>query len=94
MLEAFLTRIEGRIDARVAQQSGSRKIVKPKRMVSGESPMKVMAGTLALAIPLDAISGDVAGDKGIVVMATVLLINAFYFIDRWVRMSYTGGPRD
>jgi hypothetical protein len=95
VLEAFLARIEQRVDARVAQQSGSKKIAKPKRTVHGESPMKVMGGTLALSIPLCGIAGDVAGGKGlIVVMASVMIINVLYFIDRWVQMSYASVGRD
>jgi hypothetical protein len=95
VLEAFLARIEQRVDARVAQQSGSKKIAKPKRNVTSESPMKVMGGTLALSIPLSAIAGSVAEGKGLlVVMATVVIINVLYFIDRWVQMGYTGGARD
>jgi hypothetical protein len=95
VLEAFLARIEQRVDARVAQQSGSKKIAKPKRTVAGESPLKVMGGTLALSIPLSAIAGNVAEGKGLlVVMATVLIINTLYFIDRWVQMGHSGGARD
>ena len=92
VLEAFLARIEQRVDARVAQQSTSKKVAKTKRPVVGESPMRAVGGTLVLSIPLVAISGGIVGGKGIaVVMATVLIINVLYFIDRWVQMSYSGG---
>jgi hypothetical protein len=95
VLEAFLARIEQRVDARVAQQSGSKKSGKPKRAVSSQNPMRATGGTLLLAIPLVAIAGDVAQAKGIiVVMLTVLVINVLYFVDRWVQMSLTGGATD
>ena len=95
VLEAFLARIEQRVDARVAKQTGSKKAGKPKRAVVSQNPMRVAGGTLLLSIPLVAIAGDVAQAKGIiVVMLTVLVINVLYFIDRWVQMSYTGGATD
>jgi hypothetical protein len=95
VLEAFLARIEKRVDERVAQKSGSKKVNKSKRSAVSQNPMRVTAGSLLLSIPLVAISGDVAQAKLIiVVMLTVLVINVLYFIDRWVQMSYTGGATD
>lgn len=87
VLEAFLARVEQRVDARVAQHSGSKPIAKSKRGEI-ESPVHVVGGSLVLSIPSLAIAGDVAGALGLVlVVAALIALNTLYFVDRWVRMG-------
>jgi hypothetical protein len=87
VLEAFLARVEERVDARVARQSGSRPIANSKR-ADIESPVVVVAGSLVLTVPSLAIAGDIAGALGLVLVVTALIaLNLLYFIDRWVRIS-------
>ncbi len=87
IIEAFLARIESRVDARVSQQlgkSGSR----PVEHKHDGADIGVIAGSFALSIPLVAIAGGIAGAIGIVaVMCALIAVNLLYFIDRWVRFN-------
>lgn len=83
VIEAFLTRIQERIDARV-----SRDLRSPNdghdAVHHRAKPELVVAPSLALAIPLVAIAGGEAGALGIAsVMIVVLAINLVYFLGRY-----------
>lgn len=88
VIEAFLARIEQRIDARVEQRLAERgaRPVMPSAGSGGRSahPERVIAPSLALAIPLVAIAGGLAGGFGILaVILGVIALNAMYlFHDR------------
>jgi hypothetical protein len=87
VLETFLARVEERVGIRAAERSGSRPIARAKG-TEIESPVKVVGGSMALAIPSLAIAGDVAGGLGLIVVVIGLIaVNLLYFIDRWVRIG-------
>src|SRR5207248_7286110 len=81
VIEAFLARIERRVDERVAQQVASSR-TGPKQMRGEPVDIGVIAGSFALSIPLIAIAGGIAGGVGIVVVLVALVaVNLLYFID-------------
>lgn len=85
LIEAFLARIEQRVDARVAQQLSGAVPVRTKVPKNDAIAIPIVAGSFALAIPLVAIAGDIAGGAGVFfVMLAVVAVNLLYFIDRWV----------
>lgn len=89
VLEAFLARVQQRIDSEVnqslAQRSGSRPV---KRGGNEWALVAAVLGGLALMIPLMAIAGDIAGAFGVVVVVLgVVAISLLYFVDRWVRFD-------
>ncbi len=80
LIGAFLDRIETQIDARVDQRIAARR---PAGQVSksDDNPIAVVGASLALAIPLVAIAGGLAGGIGVAaVMVAVLAINLMYFL--------------
>jgi hypothetical protein len=82
VIEAFLVRIQERIDARVFRYLGSQSS-EPEATHHRRKPELVVAPSLALAIPLVAIAGAEAGSLGILsVMIVVLAINLVYFIGK------------
>lgn len=88
VLEVFLARVQGRIDAQVAEQMARRSGAQPLKRERVESAPLVMAGSLGVAIPLMAIAAEAAQGLGIfLVMAGVVIINTLYFVDRWVRFN-------
>ncbi len=88
VLEAFLARVEQRIDARVRQQMGEPRIT-PVRRQNDRVEVEVVAGTFALAIPLLAIAGRIAGSVGVLlIVAALIAVNLLYFVDRWVRIAH------
>ncbi|GAC1628446.1 MAG: hypothetical protein NVS4B2_09530 [Chloroflexota bacterium] len=84
VLEAFLARVQERIDARVDRRmaESGRPAVR-----SGHAPplgVEKIAAPMALAIPLIAIAGGIAGGVGVIaVMAALTIIIALVFVDRW-----------
>lgn len=91
LVEAFLARIQTQVDARVAARIAAEpKGAKPtKSSRAGERvQVEVVAGSMALAIPLMAIAGNIAHTVGVVfVVMGVVIINLLYYIDRWVRFQ-------
>jgi hypothetical protein len=82
VLESFLARIDARIQARVdeemARQGGAQpKKRAPRQLASYEAPA-VVAGSLALAIPLMGVAADSGAQGG--VLLTVILVNMLYFL--------------
>jgi hypothetical protein len=80
VLEAFLARVQDRIDAQVREQlaqSGSRPAAKKRgRRIEGW----VIPASLGLAIPLVAIAGGIGGAVGILaVMIAVVVLVGLYF---------------
>ena len=83
VVEAFLARVEQRInlqvDRRVAQTSGAT----PRGQGTKPVGVELVAAPLALAIPLVAIAGGTVGVWGVIaVMAAVALIVTLTFVDR------------
>jgi hypothetical protein len=90
VLESFLQRLEGRVDAMVDSMVDSRlgeirKSTAPAKPAKTPPPdVGVIAGTMALAIPIAVVAGIFAGALGIgLVMAGVVGVILLYFIDRW-----------
>lgn len=87
LIEAFLARIELRVDSQVSRQLEEFKSslpVKDKKKAKTGPDTTVIFGTLALAIPLMAIAANVAGPFGVfLVMTGVVAVILLYFIDRW-----------
>ena len=84
VLEAFLARVEERVDARVAQQSALNQPLKQRHVTDGTPAIAVIAGSFALSIPLSAIAAVTAHTTGIlIVMAALVAVNLLFFIDRW-----------
>lgn len=82
VIEAFLQRIQERIDVRVSRDLNSH-ADRHDTAHHGGKPELVVAPSLALAIPLVAIAGAEAGAPGIAsVMVVVLVINLMYFLRR------------
>lgn len=84
VLESFLARIEGRVQE--LAKGASRKSA-PAKHTGGNTvnPAAVAVPTMALAIPVTAIAGGIAGGPGVVAaMVAVVLINLLFYIDRWV----------
>ena len=85
LLDAFLTNLERRIDLRI---ESLQRVENKKSRGAIENPAAVVAPSFALAIPLIAIAGGIAGGFGIAAVAAALvLVNVLYFIDRWVRLN-------
>lgn len=89
LIEAFLARIEQRVDLHVAQHVAGQKGSRPLGRPQDQAPnVGVIVGSLGVAIPLLAIAGGIAGGFGIfAVMLAVVAVNLLYFVDRWVRFS-------
>lgn len=86
VIEAFLARIQSRVDS--ISQSSARPVQRPNSARNERVQVEIVAGSLALAIPLMAIAGGIAGGIGVFcVVFGVVAINLLYFIDRWVRMN-------
>jgi hypothetical protein len=88
VLEAFLVRMQQRMDAQIAERtskSGSKPVRNTKHEAIG---VEMIAGPLAISIPLIAIAGHAAGLAGVIaVMVALVLLEGLYFVDRWVRFS-------
>jgi hypothetical protein len=88
VLEAFLARIQRRsegLSAPPVAQSGSKPVSKGR---DESVDIGAVVGPFALAIPLVAIAGGIAGALGVFfVMCAVAVVEIFYFIDRWVRFN-------
>lgn len=83
VLEAFLARVQGQIDVRVAQQvAGSRPIKMTSRPVASKyNPTEVVATTFGTAIPLVLFAGYFGHGVGIaMVMLAVIAINVLYVL--------------
>jgi hypothetical protein len=89
VLEAFLARVQQRIDGEVKQALAQRSGSRPAKKGANEwALVATVLGGLALMIPLMAIAGDIAGGFGVmVVVAGVVAVSFLYFIDRWVRFD-------
>lgn len=78
VIESFLARIEQRIDARI--DAAVRQSV-PREPATSANFVAVVAPSLALSIPLVAISAAMAGSLAVVaVIGAVLAINFLYFV--------------
>jgi hypothetical protein len=88
VLEAFLARMQQRMDAQIVERtskSGSKPVKSSKHDAIG---VEMIAAPLALSIPLIAIAGHLAGLAGVIaVMVALVLLEFMYFVDRWVRFS-------
>jgi hypothetical protein len=81
VVEAFLARIDQRVQAQVAQQVAVSQPSRPVRThhENRKAPW-VLPASLGLAIPLCAIAGDAAQGVGIIgVLALILIINVVYY---------------
>ena len=89
VLEAFLTRLEHRIDRRVQQDMSAANVKVPRHGMKGEGVnVGVIGASFALSIPLMFIAGFIAHTAGVLaVVVGLVLVNLLYFIDRWVRMG-------
>lgn len=84
VIDAFLGRLQQRIDAQVAQQVQERLPAAKSGSSAGVSPAAIIVPSLVFSIPLIAIAGGIAGGLGIFfVMVAVVLINVLYWVDRW-----------
>lgn len=85
VLDSFLSRLEQRVDAMVDARLAQKRKAVPAQ--SGKTPppdVGVIAGTMALSIPLMGIAAIWAGTLGVgLVMAGVFGVLLLYFIDRW-----------
>lgn len=79
LLEAFLARVEQRVQAQVVQQV--KESARPAKAKSRYNPTEIVGTSFGIAVPLLVIAGYFAGQVGILaVCALVLLINlALYF---------------
>lgn len=81
LVESFVSRLDGRIAARVDEQV-ARRVPRSGRgggLHNLPEPALVVGGSMALAIPLMGAGGDFAA---VPVMIGVVLINLFYFVFR------------
>ncbi|MGH2443989.1 MAG: hypothetical protein ACRDFX_12610 [Chloroflexota bacterium] len=85
LLEAFLARIEQRIDTRVQGMLSHRKPPARSRLSSRGTTPWVAISSFALAIPLSIVAASTTPNGvGIVpVMVAVLLVNLMYVANRW-----------
>jgi hypothetical protein len=88
LVEAFLAKVQSRVDAQLATQAkDAKKQVSRGTRHEGVS-VEMIAAPMALAIPLVAIAGGIAGKIGIIaVIFGLVAIELLYFIDRWVRFN-------
>jgi hypothetical protein len=87
VLEAFLARIESRVDQQIAERATSARPARESAR-SERVQVEVIAGSFGLSIPLMAIAGDIAQGPGVfAVVFGLVAVNLLYFIDRWVRMN-------
>ena len=79
VLEAFLARIEGRVQAQIAEQ---RATAKPIRKRGKYNPTEIVGTTFGVAVPLMIIAAIFAGAVGVVaVVALVVVVNLLYILD-------------
>ncbi len=69
LLDAFLERVDRRIDAHVAHRVGSRSLQPPRRE-SSFSATALALGSMGFGVPLSAIAGGVADLPGLLVAWT------------------------
>jgi len=78
VIEAFLDKIDTRIQARIDAAVANSKAAAPKKHLD---PTELAVPSFALAIPLVAIAGGMVGGWGIAaVMACVFAVNVLYMI--------------
>jgi hypothetical protein len=78
VIEAFLARVEQRLQGQTAPLSGS---TPARSRPSTKKEAWIVPVSLVLAVPLRAIAGDAAGGVGIlIVMAAIILVNLAYFL--------------
>lgn len=83
VLEAFLARLEDRIEENVTQRVAALHRKSPGGIKAG-NPAEVVGASMGIAVPLVIVAGIFGGTVGIAtVMAAVVLINLLYLIDRW-----------
>jgi hypothetical protein len=82
VVDAFLARIEQRVQAQVAQQVTASS--KPAKQRTTYNPTEIVGASFGIAIPLCGVAGVFAGALGVLaVIALVLLVNlALYFDPR------------
>ena len=73
VLEAFLARVQQRIDAQVAEQLATIERRPPVRHLKGAVAGWVLPATLAVSIPLVAVAGRFGGGFGILVVMIALM---------------------
>lgn len=79
VLEAFLARIDQRVQAQVAQQVST---ARPVQKASKYNPTEIVATTFGVAIPLMVIAAIFAHTAGVfAVVALVLAVNLLYYFD-------------
>ncbi len=80
VVDAFLARIEQRVQAQVAQQVTAS--AKPAKARSKYNPTEIVATSFGIAIPLMGVAGAFGGLTGIMaVVAMVLLVNLVLYLD-------------
>jgi hypothetical protein len=83
VIEAFLARIEQRVQAQVAQQMSAARPVRPKKGKSNDNPTEIVGASFGIAVPLMVVAGIWGQAPGIIaVVAMVLLINAMYLFGK------------
>ena len=82
IVEAFLSRVERAIDARVEERLDRRLPSGRGRRAGGPNPVHFtgrLAASLGLGIPLTAVAGEIGGAVGVLaVWASIVVLNVFY----------------
>jgi alkyl hydroperoxide reductase subunit AhpF len=80
VLEAFLARIETRVQAQVARQV--KEIAKPGKKNSDYKPVAIIPATFGILVPLIAVAGIFGGSTAVLaVVAMVGLVNLVLYFD-------------
>ncbi len=80
LIDAFLRRLDQAIDTRIEQRLQQR----PSPPAVRSDPARLLAIALALAIPLTAIAGGIAGATGIIAVLALIGLLVLYFDRRRV----------
>jgi hypothetical protein len=85
LIGAFLDRIDHHIDVRVQRQLESLAPRTAAKSKQDSNDVEVISASLALAIPLMVVAGIWGSAIGVIaVVAGLVIIHAFRYVDRWV----------